>query len=195
MTMEPTRGPSGGGNRPRAARRYGPLIVIVAIVAVVAIVVAVSSSGSDDNNKSNVTADGSTSSSASGIPKQPWTIFTQANKDSIKWGPNCNTTLGTVKIPYNYASPCAKPFTGDNGGATADGVTGDAIKIVVYQADPSKDALAAATVRGSGADVSPASARVTYNGYFDLFEKYYNFYGRKLDVVYFPGTGSPDDEV
>ncbi len=46
-----------------------------------------------------------------------------ANKDSINWGPNCDTTLGTVKIPYTYASPCAKPFTGDNGGATADGVT------------------------------------------------------------------------
>ena len=100
-----------------------------------------------------------------------------------------------MKIPYNYASPCAKPFTGDNGGATADGVTEDSIKIVVYQADPSKDALAAATVRGSGADVSPATARTTYNGYFDLFEKYYNFYGRKLDVVFFPGTGAPDDEV
>jgi len=100
-----------------------------------------------------------------------------------------------VKIPYTYAAPCAKPFSGDNGGATADGVTKDSIKIVVYQADPSKDALAAATVRGSGADVSPASARTTYQGYFDMYEKYYNFYGRKLDVVFFPGTGAPDDEV
>ena len=61
--MEPTQGRS-GGNRPSAAKRYGPLIVIVAIVAVIAIVVAVSSSGGDDNNKSNVTADGSTAASA-----------------------------------------------------------------------------------------------------------------------------------
>jgi len=192
--MEPTQGRNGGGNRPSAARRYGPLIAIIAVIAVVGIIVAVASGGDDSSTSGTSTTTGG-GTSASGIPPQPWPIFTQANKDSIKWGPNCNTDLGTVKIPYNYASPCAKPFSGDNGGATADGVTGDAIKIVVYQADPSKDALASATVRGSGADVSPASARATYKGYFDLFEKYYNFYGRKLDVVYFPGTGSPDDEV
>jgi len=189
MSMEPTQGRT-GGNRPSAAKRYGPLIVIVAIVAIVAIVVAVSSSS--DHDKATTTT---TAASGGSIPKQPWPLFTQANKDSIKWGPNCNTELGTVKIPYTYAAPCAKPFSGDNGGATADGVTKDAIKIVVYQADPSKDALAAATVRGSGADVSPASARTTYQGYFDMYEKYYNFYGRKLDVVFFPGTGAPDDEV
>ena len=41
-----------------------------------------------------------------------------------------------MKIPYTYAAPCAKPFTGDNGGATADGVTADSIKIVVYIGRP-----------------------------------------------------------
>jgi hypothetical protein len=193
--MEPTQGRSGGGNRPSAARRYGPLIAIIAIIAVVGIIVAVSSGGSDSNNKSDVSTGTGTNATAAGIPKQPWPIFTQANKDSVKWGPNCNTQLGTVKIPYDYASPCAKPFSGDNGGATADGVTGDSIKIVVYQGDPAKNPLQSATIKGAGADVSPATARTTYNGYFDLFQKYYNFYGRKLDVVYFPGTGAPDDAI
>ncbi len=193
--MEPTQGRSGGGNRPSAARRYGPLIVIVAIVAVIAIVVAVSSSGGGDNKADVTTGTGSGTTSSAGIPKQPWPIFSAANKDSINWGPNCNTDLGTVKIPYTYAAPCAKPFSGDNGGATADGVTGDSIKIVVYQGDPAKNPLQAATVRGSGADVDNASARETYDGYFKLYQKYYNFYGRKLDVVYFPGTGGPADEV
>jgi hypothetical protein len=192
MTMEPTRGSSGGGNRPSTAKRYGPLIIIVAIAAIIAIVVAVTSGGDDD--KANVST-GDTGTSANGIPKQPWPIFTEATKDSTDWGPNCNTSLGTVKIPHPYASPCAKPFSGDNGGATADGVTEDSIKIVVYQGDPAKNPLQSATVSGAGADVSPASARTTYDGYFDLFEHFYNFYGRKLDIVYFPGTGSPMDEV
>ncbi len=31
--------------------------------------------------------------------------------------------------------------------------------------------------------------------YFDLFEEYYNLYGRKIDLVFFPGTGGPMDEV
>src|SRR5690349_10595655 len=113
MTMEPTQGRTGGGNRPSAAKRYGPLIVIVAIVAIIAIVVAVTSGGGDDDKADVSTGTGGGSSaSANGIPKQPWPIFTEANKDSIDWGPNCNTETGTVKIPYNYASPCAKPFTG-----------------------------------------------------------------------------------
>jgi hypothetical protein len=189
MNMEPTQGRT-GGNRPSAAKRYGPLIAIVVVIAIIAGAVLLLKD--DDKDKATTTT---TSASGAAIPKQPWTLFTQANKDSIKWGPNCNTELGTVKIPYTYAAPCAKPFSGDNGGATADGVTGDSIKIVVYQADPSKDALAAATVRGSGADVSPASARTTYQGYFDMYQKYYNFYGRKLDIQFFPGTGAPDDEV
>src|SRR4051812_27777433 len=108
MTMEPTQGRSGGGNRPSAARRYGPLIVIVAIVAVIAIIVAVSSSGGGDNKADVSTGTGTGTTSSSGIPKQPWPIFSASNKDSINWGPNCNTELGTVKIPYNYAAPCSK---------------------------------------------------------------------------------------
>jgi hypothetical protein len=188
--MEPTQGRATGGNRPSAAKRYGPLIVIVAIVAIIAIVVAVTSSSDDDDKASTST----TAASGSGIPPRPYPIWTEATKDQ-NWGPNCNTELGTVKIPYTYASTCSKPFTGDNGGATADGVTGDTIKIVVYQGDPAKNPLQSATVSGAGADVSPASARLTYDGYFDMYEKYYNFFGRKLDIEYFPGTGGPSDEV
>lgn len=189
--MEPTTGKASGGNRPSAAKRYGPLIVIVAIVAVIAIVVAVSSGGSDDKSTSTTTA----SPSSGAIPKQPWPIFTTANKDSVKWGSTCDTTTGRVKIPWTYASPCSKPLSGDNGGATADGVTGDSIKIVVYVGDPAKNPLQAATVRGAGADVSPATAKETYKGYFALYQKYYNFFGRKLDIQFFDGTGAPDDPI
>src|SRR4051794_16693954 len=113
MTMEPTQGRTGGGNRPSAAKRYGPLIAIVVVVAIIAIVVAVTSGGDDSKATTTTTA-----ASSGAIPPQPWPIYSSANKSSVKWGPNCDTTNGTVKIPYDYASPCAKPFTGDNGGAT-----------------------------------------------------------------------------
>ncbi len=88
-----------------------------------------------------------------------------------------------------------KPFTGDNGGATADGVTADSIKVVVYIGDPAKNPLQAASVKGAGADVSPTTAKETYQGYVDLFEKYYETYGRKIDLEFFDGTGGPMDEV
>ncbi|MEO6467902.1 MAG: hypothetical protein ABIP21_02290, partial [Acidimicrobiia bacterium] len=187
--MEPTQTRSGGSNKPSAAKRYGPLAVIVAIVAIIAIIVAVTSGG--DDKKANTTT---TSGGGSGSGKAPWLLFDKADTKT-DWGPNCDTTTGKIKIPYTYAAPCAKAFSGDNGGATTDGVTQDAIKIIVYQGDPAKNPLQAASVSTAGADVSPATARATYEGYFKIFEKYYNFYGRKLDIQYFPGTGGPMDEV
>ena len=186
--MEPTEGRAGGGNRPSAAKRYGPLAVIVAIVAIIAIIVAVTTS-SDDKKASPTTT-----TSTGGGGKAPWPLFDKANT-TTSWGPNCDPKTGKVKIPWTYAAPCAKQFSGDNGGATADGVTKDAIKIVVYQGDPAKNPLQAASISKAGADVSPATARLTYEGYFKMFSKYYNLYGRKLDITYFPGTGGPMDEV
>ena len=100
-----------------------------------------------------------------------------------------------MKIPFTYAAPCVKPFTGDNGGATAPGVTKDAITVVVYIGDPAKNPLQSATVKGAGADVSPATQKETYQGYVDLFAKYYETYGRKIDLKFFDGSGGPMDEV
>ncbi|MGZ4675161.1 MAG: hypothetical protein ACXVJ7_11000 [Acidimicrobiia bacterium] len=187
--MEPTTGRAGGGNRPSAAKRYGPLIVIVAIAAIVAIVVAVAGGG--DDGKKTTNRGGNTSG---GSGKAPWPIFDKADTKT-DWGPHCDTKTGKVAIPWTYSAPCAKQFTGDNGGATADGVTKDSIKIVVYVGDPAKNPLQSATVKGAGADVSPATAKQVYKGYFDLFSKYYNTYGRKLDIQFFDGTGGPSDEV
>jgi hypothetical protein len=88
-----------------------------------------------------------------------------------------------------------KPFTGDNGGATAQGVTADSIKVVVYIGDPAKNPLQAASVRQAGAQLSPTTAKETFQTYFDLFSKYYELYGRKIDLVFFDGSGGPMDEV
>ena len=61
---------------------------------------------------------------------------------SIDWGPNCDTTVGRVAVPLWYAPPCVKPFKGgNNGGATATGVTKNEIVVAVYraQANPAVD--------------------------------------------------------
>jgi hypothetical protein len=170
-------------------KRYGPFIAIVVVIAVIVGVVLITSGGDDDKKADNGNTSGNVSTS--GGP----TIINDSNRDSIDWGPNCDTERGLVKIPYYYPAPCVKPFKGDNGGDTATGVTKDAIKVVVYIGDPAKNPLQAAQVRGAGADTSPASAKKTYQGYIDLFSKYYETYGRKVDVTYFDGTGGPQDEV
>jgi hypothetical protein len=168
-------------------KRYGPFIAIVVVIAIVVGVIALAGGGDDDKKADDNTGDVTTS-------KGPVTI-NDSNRDSIDWGPNCDTKLGRVKIPFTYAAPCVKPFTGDNGGATSDGVTADTIKVVAYIGDPAKNPLQAASVKGAGADVSPTTAKETYQGYVDLFAKYYELYGRKIDLQFFDGTGGPMDEV
>src|SRR4051794_34122018 len=107
--MEPTQGRT-SGNRPSAAKRYGPLIAIVAIIAVVAIIVAVASGG-DDNKASSTTT---TAAGGGTGGKAPWPLFDKADTKT-NWGSNCDTKTGKVKIPWQYSPPCAKQFTGDNG--------------------------------------------------------------------------------
>lgn len=186
--MEPTNRRE-TGTRPSAMKRYGPFIGIIVVIAII-VGVVIATGGGDDDNKDKKADTNGTISTAGG----PVTI-NNSNRDSIDWGPNCDTKVGKVKIPLTLASPCVKPFTGNNGGATAQGVTDDSIKVVVYIGDPAKNPLQAAQVSGAGADTSPATAKETYQGYIDLFAKYYETYGRKIDVTYFDGTGGPMDEV
>lgn len=183
--MEPTNRRTTGA-RPSAMKRYGPFIAIIVVIAVI-VGVVIATSGGDDNEATDNGNDVSTS----GGP----VVINDSNADSVDWGPNCDVERQRVAIPLYSAAACVKPFTGDNGGATAQGVTADAIKVVVYIGDPDKNPLQAATVRGAGADVSPSTAKETYQGYVDLFQEYYETYGRKVELTFFDGTGGPMDEV
>src|SRR5437868_4277715 len=107
--------------RPSNLRRYGPVIGVVVVVAIVAAIVAVSTGGGDSAKKTPV--------SAGNVGKPP-TLFSRDSK--IDWGPNCDARTGKVAIPSIYAPPCVQPFHGDNGGATAPGVTRDSITIAIY---------------------------------------------------------------
>ena len=71
----------------------------------------------------------------------------------------------------------------------------DSIKVVVYIGDPAKNPLQAARSGVRAPTSSPATAKETYQGYVDLFAKYYETYGRKIDLKFFDGTGGPMDEV
>src|SRR4051812_39851497 len=119
--MEPT--PRSERSSSRKLLRYAPFVGIVLAVVLIWLLFG----RTDDNSSSNPAPSGSTSGPV---------VFSAGTKDSVKWGPNCDTSRGTVAVPLTYAPPCVKPFTGNNGGATAQGVTGDTITIALYQAQP-----------------------------------------------------------
>ena len=93
---------------------------------------------------------------ASGAAAGPLTFDeAKAQGKDVDWGPNCDTTTGKVAVPSGYAPPCVEPWKGgDNGGATAPGVTKDTITVALYQAQP--DLLQQAFFENTGSDESLA---------------------------------------
>jgi hypothetical protein len=114
-------------------------------------------------------------------------------KSNIDFGPNCDTTSGRVKIPTVYSPPCVQPFTGKNGGATAQGVTGNETKVVIWVGDPSKDPVLAGQIIAAGASLDTNTIKATWQGYIDIYNKMLEQYGRKISVEFFDGTGSGAD--
>jgi len=171
-----------GPRRASALRRYGP---IVAVVAVIAIVVAVfgATSGGGGGKKNNAA---SVSASGNGP-----VMFDKSLK--VDWGPNCDTTTGKVKIPSIYAPPCVEPFKGNNGGATAPGVTADTITVAVYVGQ--NDPLQGAFLTGAGANITPDTNADQIIDFGKLYESHFEMYGRKVDFVKYHATGGPADEA
>jgi Periplasmic binding protein len=118
----------------------------------------------------------------------------KAEGKQIAWGPNCDTTTGKVAVPSGYAPPCVAPWKGgDNGGATAPGVTKTTITVALYQAQP--DLLQQAFFKNTGSDESLANERDTTQQYVDYFSAHYELYGRTIKLVTVKASGAPDDDV
>jgi ABC-type branched-subunit amino acid transport system substrate-binding protein len=183
----PPAKPSGAS---KALRRYGAIGLVVVLLAVLFIVLG-RGGGDDKKSSSSNPAVASQEDLIRSGPMTPQKAELEGKK--VDFGPNCDTTTGRIKLVSVYAPPCVEPFTGDNGGATASGVTGDTVKVIFYRTDPKLDPLTAATVAGAGADTDPKDASDTVEQFATLYNKLFETYGRKVDVEVFTGTGAPDD--
>jgi hypothetical protein len=174
--------------RPRAVRRVS-FVAAIAVVSVVAGLLGAAAVASPGSDQADAQKNAALVKAGPMTPQKAQLL----GKTNIDFGPNCDTTTGRVKIPTVYAAPCIQPFTGKNGGATAQGVTGDSIKVIVYVGDPSKDPLLAGQIMAAGASLDTNQIKDTWRGYFDIYNKMYELYGRKIDVSFFDGTGSGAD--
>jgi hypothetical protein len=181
--------PKHPARRSRVGRRltsFFSLIVAVSVFAGVLATAAVASPATDE-------ADAQKNESL--VNKGPMTPLKAKlqGKTDVDFGPNCDTATGRVKIPSVYAPPCVQPFTGNNGGATSDGVTDNEIKIIVYNTDPAKDPLVAGQLRAAGAEINLNSIQATWDGYAQIYNQLYELYGRKLTIEHFTGTAASSD--
>ncbi len=101
------------------------------------------------------------------------------------------------QIPGDPYSPPCVAFSGHNGGATHRGVTAESIKVALrITADPVSDFQSAvAQLAGDDATEGPEDVRRTANALLEYFNRSFQFYGRKLEVVEYQGRGSLTREV
>ena len=94
-------------------------------------------------------------------------------------------------MPSVYAPPCVPVVTGvANGGATSSGVSGSAVNLVYYQAQPG-----GLTSVIQGAAGTPAQSLATVQDYVALFNHVYELHGRHINLIVFNATGAADDPV
>ena len=208
--MQPaSAGDNGGKKQSTALKRYGPIVAVLAVIAIG--VGALVASGGDDKKTADSTPSSTPGTSlvadstpASGAPSgstPPAAItfplsFSQAKKQgvTVDWGKRCDTTTGRVAVPDFFAAECYAPFTGDNGGAMASGVTKDEITIVYYQgiaADP----IISYITDAIKVDDTHAQQAETMQTIVDYYQTYYETYGRKVKVIPFEASGIALDET
>ena len=100
-----------------------------------------------------------------------------------------------LQVPGDPYSPPCVTFDGDNGGATARGVTEDEILISARMSDEPGFQDTLANLADADISDSPEDVRRTIDGLIDYFNERFEFYGRDLRVEYYTGQGSATDEL
>jgi hypothetical protein len=180
--MQPRRDQS--SDRSSALRRWGPVAAVVALIAVVAGVAFLGGGDGDDDSRGTTTTEGPVDRPEGAIS---WSMAQDQGLD-VEFPDTCDTETGTVAIPFFFRSEC---FAGveDNGGATARGVTGDSIKVVAWipaEDDPVRSLL----LNRIGFDATNADIREAYEGFAEIFQRYYQTYGRRVELDFIEASGS-----
>ncbi|MFP5487407.1 MAG: hypothetical protein ACLGHQ_03775, partial [Acidimicrobiia bacterium] len=122
--------------------------------------------------------------------------FSQAQEQGIEveWGERCDTSTGRVAVQWYFAPECYAPFSGDNGGETATGVTADTIKVVQYLG-PDNDPIINYLSDAVAVDDTNADSEQTARDMLRMFEDYYELYGRSIELEMYVSSGLANDEV
>ena len=177
--------PDHTADRGSALRRWGPIAAVVAVIAVVAGIAFVG--GGDDGGD-----EGGTRSTVEGPVDRPegaisWSMAQEQDLD-VPFPDTCDRETGRIAIPFFFRSECFADVD-DNGGATARGVTGDSIKVVAWipaEDDPVRSLL----LQRIGFDATNAEIREAYEGYAEIFQRYYQTYGRRVELEFLEASGS-----
>ena len=103
-------------------------------------------------------------------------------------------TSGGPQFPSPYAPPCLPRFTGNNGGATANGVTTNTIVLAQREFPSTANTQAvAAQAKNAGAALPQVTDQVQ-QVFLNYFNKVYELYGRHVVLQKMTGTGDSTTE-
>ena len=216
--MQPAQA-EGGGSSSNNLKKWGPIGAIALVVAVVVGLVLVT--GGDDDEETTTTdttiaattptgtdapvettpddtePDGTEPPSGGGGGEITFPLsFSQAQEQGIEvaWDERCDTETGNLAIKWFFAPECFAPFEGDNGGDTTRGVTADTIKVVQYFG-PDDDPIINYLSDAVAVTDTNAQSEQTARDMLGMFEQFYEFYGRTIELEVYVSTGLANDEV
>ena len=222
--MQPASAGDSSSGSGRAWRRWGPIAAIVAVVAIVGGVLVATSGGDDDDGDaapstsaapasaavtdapgtttagSEATAPASSAAGSTAAPSGGEITYPLSFSDAeeqgieVEWDERCDTERGTIAVPDFFAPECYAPFEGDNGGATAPGVTADSIKVVYYLAQE-EDPIINYITDAINSDDTIEQQIETMQNIVRFYQTYYETYGRTVELIPFVATGGATDEV
>jgi hypothetical protein len=181
--MQPTRDPA-QDQGPSPLRRWGPIAVVLAVVIGVA-AFGLTRAGDDVADPEPEPEPGEEVEMPEGAVT--WSMAEEQGLD-VEFPDTCDQETGMVAIPFLFRSECFADVE-DNGGATADGVTGDSIKIVAWL-PAEDDPVRALVLQQVGFDATNAELQETYEGFIEIFQRYYQTYGRQVEVEFIEASGT-----
>ena len=215
--MQPAQA-EGGSSTSGNLKKWGPIGAIVLVVAAVVGLVVVT--GGDDDEETATTGATTPGTEPSGTeapaPTAPGDTapdattppdgggdgitfplsFSQAREQGIEvaWDERCDTETGNLAVKWFFAPECWAPFEGDNGGDTTRGVTADTIKVVQYFG-PDDDPIINYLSDAVAVTDTNAQSEQTARDMLAMFEQFYEFYGRAIELEVYVSTGLANDEV
>jgi hypothetical protein len=168
-------------------RRSGPVVLIVA-----ALVAAGVSATVHENKGTGPSAASGHQIAHSTVPLTYAAAAKVGKTADYNWGTECDHHTGRLKIPSVYSPPCVPvPAAGStNGNDTSSGVTGSAINVVYYQAQPGGLASTISAAAGTN-----AQGLATAQAYVAMFNHVYELYGRHVNLIPFTASGADTDPV
>ena len=94
-----------------------------------------------------------------------------------------------------YSPPCVAWAGGNNGGATAKGVTKDKVLVSFRVLNEKGFQQTLAELAGARLSDTPQTIQNTISAFAEYFNQRFEFYGRNIEVAFYPGQGSNTNEL